>query len=56
MIVMVAEKTANASKKGGFLGFGGERVSNGEQAFLEQVKSLLQVWASQGRLPWREKF
>ena len=43
MIVMVAEKTAKASKEGGFLGFGGERVSAGEQAFLDQVKSLLQV-------------
>ena len=41
MIAKVAEETANASKEGGFLGFGGERVSAGEQAFLDQVKSLL---------------
>jgi hypothetical protein len=41
MIATVAEETAKASKEGGFLGFGGERVSAGEQAFLDQVKSLL---------------
>jgi hypothetical protein len=41
MIAKVAEGTANASKEGGFLGFGGERVSAGEQAFIDQVKSLL---------------
>ena len=34
MIATVAEETAKASKEGGFLGFGGERVSAGEQAFL----------------------
>jgi hypothetical protein len=41
MLATVAEETANASKEGGFLGFGGERVSAGEQAFVDQVKSLL---------------
>lgn len=41
MIVTVAEETAKASKEGGFLGFGGERVSAGEQAFVDQVKALL---------------
>ena len=43
MIATVAEETAKASKEGGFLGFGGERVSAGGQAFLDHVKSLLQV-------------
>jgi hypothetical protein len=43
MIATVAENAANASKEGGFLGFGGDRVGAGEQAFLEQVKSILQV-------------
>ena len=43
MLATVAEKAANASKEGGFLGFGGERVSAGEQAFLDQLKSVLQV-------------
>lgn len=41
MIAIVAEETAKASKEGGFLGFGGERVSAGEQAFLDQVKAVL---------------
>jgi hypothetical protein len=43
MIATVAENAANASKESGFLGFGGERVSAGEKAFLDQVKSILQV-------------
>jgi hypothetical protein len=41
MLVTVAEHTANAAKEGGFLGFGGEWVSAGEQAFLDQMKSVL---------------
>jgi hypothetical protein len=43
MIMGVAEKTANASKEGGFLGFGGVRVSNAEQSFLNEVKAALQL-------------
>jgi hypothetical protein len=43
MIMSVAEKTANASKEGGFLGFGGVRVSNAEQSFLNEVKAVLQL-------------
>lgn len=38
MLVSVAEKAANASKEGGFLGFGGVRVSDKEQAFIAEVK------------------
>lgn len=38
MIVAIAGKAANASKEGGFLGFGGVRVSDKEQAFLDEVK------------------
>jgi hypothetical protein len=41
MISTVAEKTANAAKEGGFLGFGGERVSAAEQTFLDQLKGIL---------------
>ena len=41
MIAKVAEETATAAKEGGFLGFGGEQVSAGEQAFVDQVKGLL---------------
>lgn len=37
MLVGVAEKAAQASKEGGFLGFGGVRVSDKEQAFITEV-------------------
>ena len=36
MLMQVAERAANAAKEGGFLGFGGVRVSDAEQAFLER--------------------
>jgi hypothetical protein len=32
---------ANASTEGGFLGFGGERVSEGERQFLAQLNALV---------------
>jgi hypothetical protein len=38
MLVSVANKAAEASKEGGFLGFGGVRVSEKEQAFIAEVK------------------
>ena len=38
LFVTIAERAANASKEGGFLGFGGERVSANEKAFLEEVR------------------
>ena len=37
MLVEIAEKAANASSEGGFLGFGGVRVSDKEKAFLAEV-------------------
>jgi hypothetical protein len=37
----VAERVAKASTEGGFLGFGGERVSEGERQFLSQLDSIL---------------
>jgi hypothetical protein len=43
MIMSVAETTANASKEGGFLGFGGVRVSSAEQSFLNEVKAVPQL-------------
>ena len=43
MIMSVAGKSANASTEGGFLGFGGVRVSNVEQSFLNEVKAALQI-------------
>ncbi len=39
MLVSVAEQAANASKEGGFLGFGGVRVSDKEKAFIAEVKA-----------------
>jgi hypothetical protein len=39
----VAEKVANAATEGGFLGFGGERLSEGEKAFIAQMRSALGV-------------
>ena len=37
MLVDVAEKAAEASTEGGFLGFGGVRVSDKEKAFITEV-------------------
>ncbi|CUS05856.1 conserved protein of unknown function [Candidatus Promineifilum breve] len=41
MMIAVAEATAAASKEGGFLGFGGVRVSEAEQSVLDQIKAEL---------------
>lgn len=43
MIMNVAEKAASASKEGGFLGFGGVRVSRAEESFLHEVKAALRL-------------
>src|SRR5262249_21653396 len=43
MIYGIAERVANAASEGGFLGFGGTRVSAGEESFLEQLRSELQL-------------
>jgi hypothetical protein len=43
MLVSVAQKAAEASKEGGFLGFGGVRVSDKEQAFISEVKNALGI-------------
>ena len=37
----IAEKVANASTEGGFLGFGGERLSAPEKALLTQIHEAL---------------
>jgi hypothetical protein len=39
LLLRVADDAANASKEGGFLGFGGVRVSDKERAFIESVRS-----------------
>ena len=38
MLLGVAQQAAGASKEGGFLGFGGVRVSDKEKAFIAEVK------------------
>jgi hypothetical protein len=43
MLVAVAEEAAEASKEGGFLGFGGVRVSDKEKAFIAEVKAAAGV-------------
>jgi hypothetical protein len=43
MLVTVAEKAAEASKEGGFLGFGGVRVSDKEQSFIAEVKKVVGI-------------
>jgi hypothetical protein len=40
-ILSIADKVANAAKEGGFLGFGGERVSEGEVKMIAAIKSAL---------------
>jgi hypothetical protein len=42
-LMTVAESVAEASKESGFLGFGGERVSEGETAALSELASSLGV-------------
>ncbi len=41
MLVGVAQRAAEASKEGGFLGFGGVRVSAAEQSFINEVKAAV---------------
>jgi hypothetical protein len=40
-LVATAQAAADAAKEGGFMGFGAEQVSKGEQAMLEQLRSTL---------------
>jgi hypothetical protein len=43
MLVSAATKVAEASKEGGFLGFGGVKVNDAEQAAIAEIKSALGV-------------
>jgi hypothetical protein len=43
MLYGIAEKVANAAREGGFLGFGGTQVSEGERSFLNELRSVLQL-------------
>jgi hypothetical protein len=42
-LVAAAQVAADAGKEGGFLGFGAERVSAGEQRMLDQVRAAVGV-------------
>jgi hypothetical protein len=42
----VAQKTAEASREGGFLGFGGEKVSEAERKALDQIAAVLKAPAA----------
>jgi hypothetical protein len=40
-LVAAAQAAADAAKEGGFMGFGAEQVSAGEQRMLDQVRAVL---------------
>ena len=42
-LLVAAQAAADAGKEGGFMGFGAERVSAGEQQMLQQVRAVLGV-------------
>jgi hypothetical protein len=42
-LLTTAQAAADAAKEGGFMGFGAEQVSKGEQAMLDQLRSTLGV-------------
>jgi hypothetical protein len=44
-LVEVAQDAADAAKEGGFMGFGAEQVSAGEQHMLDELRSTLGVTA-----------
>ena len=47
-LVSLGEGVANAAREGGFLGFGGEQVSEGEKAFLANLNAALGSSAAAG--------
>ena len=40
-LIVTAQAAADAAKEGGFMGFGAERVSAGEQKMLDQIRDAL---------------
>jgi hypothetical protein len=42
-LIQAAQEAAEAAKEGGFLGIGATRVSEGEQAMLDQLRQILGV-------------
>jgi hypothetical protein len=43
LLMDIADRTANAAKEGSFLGFGGERVSEGERAVIQRISQALDI-------------
>ena len=41
MILLVAQRTAEAAKEGGFLGIGGEQVNDKERAVIEELRQIV---------------
>jgi hypothetical protein len=46
LLVDIADRTAKAAKEGGFLGFGGEWVSEGERAVISRISQALEKQSS----------
>ena len=40
-LIATAQAAADAAKEGGFMGFGAEQVSQGEQQMLDQIRAAL---------------
>jgi hypothetical protein len=43
MLYGIGERVANAAREGGFMGFGGAQVSEGERSFLDELRGALQL-------------
>jgi hypothetical protein len=43
LLVDIADRVAKAAKEGSFLGFGGERVSEGERAVIKRISEALEI-------------
>ena len=46
LLVNIADRTAKAAKEGGFLGFGGEWVSEGERAVINRISKAMEAQLS----------
>lgn len=53
-VITVAQAVAHASKEGGFLGIGGQRVSTAEKDFIDRLAQALVNLT--GKLAWRYLF
>ena len=46
LLVDIADRTAKAAKEGGFLGFGGEWISEGESGVISRISKAMEVQLS----------